>query len=327
MKKIFFRGNAIFYSFLISGLLAIILLVLFLTGVVDFRNGGNDALVQGNRLYAAGNYAGALKAYTKGLEKKPGDTLLSYNSGQASYRLNDYQKAIEYYSKAPDRVEKYLNSGNASLKLGDAGNDPNQKTQCYQQALETYKQGIIAFPENIDLKYNYEYVKRKIEQQQNNNNQNQQDNQDNNDKQDDKQGNQGQDNQQDGNGQDKQQNGQDQQQNGQDGNNQDKKQNEQNGKDQQNNQSGDSQQKDNQGQNQQDRQSGQSGQNQGQNKDQNGQQNGSALNQSDASQSGQNNNDPSQVMDALRMLEQQEEESLKNNQGVVKDGKEGKHDW
>ena len=39
-----------------------------------------------------------------------------------------------------EKIEKYLNSGNCSLRLGDAATDENEKLENYQQALESYQQ-------------------------------------------------------------------------------------------------------------------------------------------------------------------------------------------
>ena len=102
---------------------------MFLTGILDYGNTKNSMIKEGNLLYAAGQYEQALEAYKKGLEKNKDDAVLNYNSGQASYRLQEYRQAVEYYGKAKDTVEKYMNLGNASLKLGEEISDNNQKLQ------------------------------------------------------------------------------------------------------------------------------------------------------------------------------------------------------
>lgn len=284
MKKIFFT----------SGLLTVLLLLLYFTGIIDFRDSTKEALAKGNRLYTAGSYTEALQAYNEGLTKKPEDARLNFNAGQAAYQLKDYGKAIEYYTKARSTVDKYLNQGNASLKLGDAAadTDTGQKLQYYQQALQAYEQGILAFPQNIDLKYNYEYVKKKLEQLQNDN-QNQQNNEESKDGNEEQKNNQSQEDNQEGNGQNNQQ-------------------------DNQQDQTQDEQQK--QPENQQDNQ-------------QNGQGSNSQptpspdTSGSPFSPSGQQSTDAEQVQKVLEMLEKQEENSLKNNQEIINQGKEEEHDW
>ncbi|WP_010246557.1 tetratricopeptide repeat protein [Acetivibrio cellulolyticus] len=301
---------------LISGLLIVALIIMFFTGAIDFENSINESIITGNRSYAANNYEQALETYKKGLGQNSEEPRLNYNSGQASYHLNKYEDAVNYYIKTSDTPDKYLNSGNSSLKLADRAADAGQKQQYYQQALETYKKGIIAFPENIPLKYNYEYVKSKLDDQKDNNENkdNQQQNQENQDK----------------NNQSKQD--ENSQQNNQNENSQ---QNEQNKDSQQDNQNGNSQQKDNNEQNQeksQNQQSSQAEKSNGQdnaqtgeqNKEKNGQKDASQTEKSDSSNSKQTDSNVTQV---LKMLEKQEEDSLKNNQEIKSNTKGDEYDW
>jgi tetratricopeptide (TPR) repeat protein len=106
MKKIFFA--------LLS--LAAVLLVLFLTGVIDFsRSVRDEALANGNRLMKAGRYQEALEAYERGLKENPQDPELNYNSGQALYNMGEYSRAVGYYEKsALSTPDKYINMGNCA---------------------------------------------------------------------------------------------------------------------------------------------------------------------------------------------------------------------
>ncbi len=292
----------------LSGLLVVVLLILFFTGTIAFENGVYESIVKGNRLFAANNYEQALDAYNTGLSKNAENSKLNYNSGQASYRLNKFEDASKYYAKAFETPDKYLNSGNSSLKLADAASDDAQKQQYLMQALETFKQGIIAFPENIPLKYNYEYVKNKLGDQQNDNEQNQE------------------------NKENQDQNKQDENSEQNSGQNEDSQQNEQNNDSQQNESSdqGDNQEKDQEkSENQQSSQSEQNkeqkdAQTGEQNEENNSDQNLQPAEQSDSSQSEQTD---SQIANVLRMLEKQEEESLKNNQEIKRSTKGDEYDW
>ena len=118
MKKVFYT----------SGALVVLLLILFSTGILDYKNIKREVLIKGNAQYTEGNYEKAQEFYAKGIEKKPEDFELNFNSGQALYCLKDYQQAMAYYEKSsPEKIEKYLNSGNCSLRLGDAATDENEK--------------------------------------------------------------------------------------------------------------------------------------------------------------------------------------------------------
>lgn len=153
------------YLFLGSGVLLAALLIMGFTGLIEFHDRGRELLVKGNEYYDGGDYRQALEAYHEGLERRADDPLLNYNAGQAAYYAGDYSQSADLFGKAPERPNTYLQAGNASLALGDAAEDANQKLQQYGRALQTYKEGILAFPDNLELKYNYEYVKQKLEQQ------------------------------------------------------------------------------------------------------------------------------------------------------------------
>jgi len=76
MKKVFYT----------SGALVILFLILFSTGILDYKNTGIEALVKGNAQYAAGNYEKALEFYAEGIQKKPEDkkTQFQFRTGIVS---------------------------------------------------------------------------------------------------------------------------------------------------------------------------------------------------------------------------------------------------
>jgi len=75
-----------------------------------------------------------------------------------------YEKAAGSFAKTEDSSHSFLNSGNASFRLGDAAEDTREKMQYYLQAYQAYREGILRFPQDVPLKYNYETVKEKIEE-------------------------------------------------------------------------------------------------------------------------------------------------------------------
>lgn len=310
--------------FLASGLLAAVLLVLFIAGIVNFDNNHIEALINGNQQYVVKKYDKALEAYKFGLAKKPDDEKLNQNSGLAAYQLNNYEEALNYYSKTDENVERYLKAGNSCLKLGDTMNEQAGKLKFYQQAAETYKQGIVKFPENVDLKYNYEYVQEKINElqdrnDQNQDNQNQQENNDDNkenqnkdsqNKDNENKDNRNEDNQNEDNERKSNENKDNENKDNQEGNGQD---NEQDSKDQDS--------KDDKGNEAQGDKS--DGANEEEKKD-GGSDSSTGMNEQN---SGEDKEAIEQAQRVLEMLEQQEEESLKNNQEVKDSGKGGEHDW
>lgn len=159
--------------FIASGIITAIIALLFLSGVLVFRDSKAELLAKGNREFDSGNYTEAFEVYYEGLSKFEDDPELSYNAGQALYCMDDWLSAAEYYSRSTlKNVDRYLNMGNCNVKIGDVFENADEYADdsiyvmlgYYRKALEAYRQGIVAFPQEISLKYNYEYVKEKIRQ-------------------------------------------------------------------------------------------------------------------------------------------------------------------
>ena len=319
--------------FIVSGVMLTILLVLFLFGVFDFGNGVGKHILEGNSHYAAGEYDNALEAYKTGLDREPENKKLGYNSGQVSYILKDYQQAANFFVNSSDNEDKYMNWGNSLLRLGDEATDDTLKFRYYSQAMEVYKQGILSYPENMELKYNYEYVLDKISMM-DNNNENQQDRDSEDQQNNDGENRQSQDgeNQQDQDNEDRQnqdgENQQDQEEESQDQNGgesrQDSGQDENPGSEEQEN----SRQDEQEGESDRQDESGSNGDQQDES--------GGGGDWQDDNQQVQDNRTPQGQQDTLtgteleqvlEMLERQEEDSLKNNREIRTREKEDKYDW
>ena len=88
-----------------------------------------------------------------------------FNGALAAYKSGDYVKAVEYFEKcgAGAGADKYLYMGNAYYYTALNGADPYGVFQNLDKALQAYKDGILAYPREVPLKYNYEYVKKVAE--------------------------------------------------------------------------------------------------------------------------------------------------------------------
>ena len=160
------------------------------------------------REYKAGNYDQALKEYERLLQKKTDDPRLHFNAGTAAYRSRQFEEAAKQFNAtlaSPDLKLQglaYYNEGNALYHLGEQNADPKQRTEAWEKALQNYQSTMKLNPQDPDAKFNYEYVKKKLEELKQQPQQSQQD------KQDQKQD---QDQQQDQNQQQQDQQKQDQQ--------------------------------------------------------------------------------------------------------------------
>ena len=143
------------------------------------------------REYKAGKYDQALKEYERLLKKKNDDPRLHFNAGAAAYRNQQFDEAAKQFNAtlaSPDLKLQglaYYNEGNALYHLGEQNPDPKKRTEAWEKALQDYQSTMKLNPQDADAKFNYDFVKKRLEelkqqqqQQSQQNNQDQKQNQD-----------------------------------------------------------------------------------------------------------------------------------------------------
>ena len=163
---------------------------------------------KGNRAYEKGNYQDAAGRYMRALGADPSSFEAQYNLGNALHRQEMYDQAAQVQQQAAadslaapvDRAQAFYNLGNTQFRQ-----------QKYAEALESYKNSLRLNPDDPQAKFNYAYVKKLLDDQ----NQQNQDNKD--DQNQDQQNGQNQQNPQEGQNDPQEGDGQgdDQQQDGQ----------------------------------------------------------------------------------------------------------------
>lgn len=149
-----------------------------------------------NKEYDAGNYSQAEVGYRKAIEKMKEPAGLVYNAAMfnlsdAMYKQERYEEAEKnFVALAQDSVhtdlaaQSYYNAGNAMTKQ-----------RKLEEALEAYKNAMRRDPSDKAAKFNYAYVKKLLEKDDDQNEGGGGDNQDNQDNQDDQNNQDNQDNQ------------------------------------------------------------------------------------------------------------------------------------
>src|SRR5207249_4736039 len=142
------------------------------------------------RDYKEGKYDEALKGYQKLLQRHSEDPRLHFNAGAAAYRDKKFDQAAKEFDAAltaPDlklQELSYYNHGNTLFQLGAQNPDPTKKTETWKSALKDFESSLKLNPQDPDAKFNYEFVKKRLEelkqqqQQQNKSDQNKQDQKD-----------------------------------------------------------------------------------------------------------------------------------------------------
>jgi Ca-activated chloride channel family protein len=174
--------------------LVALLLGCLLVPISEVRASSGSAL----REYRAGNYDAALQEYQR-LQKKEPDPRLNYNAGVAAYRDGQLEEAARQFGQALSaqdlelQEKAYFNRGNTHYYMGEAAQEPQKKTQAWEQAIKDFQSSLKLNPNATDAQFNHEFVKRRLEelkqqQQQQQQDQNNQQNQDQNQQQQQSQG-------------------------------------------------------------------------------------------------------------------------------------------
>lgn len=180
----------------------LLLIVLSLLALNTFAQQERKFIRKGNKEFEKSSFDDAEILYRKAIDKKDDSYSATFNIGDALYKQEKYEDAINQFSDLTnqeltkdDKAKIYHNLGNSLLQ--------NQKIK---ESIEAYKHALRNNPLDMETKYNLAYAQKLLEQQQN-----QQQNQDKNKDQNDDQQNKN-DDQQDKNDNQDQKDQQDQQQ-------------------------------------------------------------------------------------------------------------------
>lgn len=149
----------------------------------------------GNRQYDKGNFERSIELYGRALSRDSSSFEAGYDMGNALFRAGRYDASEQMLRRVASDVSRTdAERAEAWFNLGDV----QFAQQNLQGALESFKQSLRLNPSDMEAKYNYAYVKKLLEQQQNDENDQ---NDENNDKNNDKNNNKNNDKNNDGNDQ------------------------------------------------------------------------------------------------------------------------------
>ncbi|MFZ4484687.1 MAG: vWA domain-containing protein, partial [Chthoniobacterales bacterium] len=122
------------------------------------------AAPDGLSAYEQGDYAGAQKAFEQRLQSEPDAPNLQLNAGTAAYRLKDFGKAAEYFSRATLTEDPSLRStaefnlGNTLFRQGEGQQDKEKTKTDWKDAIAKYDAALRTRPNYLEAKENKEKV-------------------------------------------------------------------------------------------------------------------------------------------------------------------------
>ena len=139
-----------------------LLVVLLLSGITTSAQNPRKQIRRGNKAFEKGKFPDAEVDYRKALAVKPDYEKGKFNLGDALYEQKNMDEAGKTFkelaetSKNPSvKSEAWYNYGNTLLA---------QKK--YREAMQAFKNALLLNPKDQDAKYNYEYARKKMIEQQ-----------------------------------------------------------------------------------------------------------------------------------------------------------------
>jgi Ca-activated chloride channel family protein len=119
----------------------------------------SSAVRAGNKSYGKQDYESAMRHYQDAEIERPEAPTLHYNIANTLYEQERYEEAVQRYNKAfytedPNlEAHAYYNQGNALYRAGKLA-----------EAIQAYEKCLDLNPDDVDAKYNLEFVRKKLKE-------------------------------------------------------------------------------------------------------------------------------------------------------------------
>jgi Ca-activated chloride channel homolog len=120
----------------------------------------NSAKAEAKKAFLAGDFSTAIKKYTYLIDSLGvNEDEVRANLASAYFQANDTTGALNNYQRLTQSTNKKISSV-ANQQLGVMANNQEK----LEESLNYFKQALKAAPENDEARYNYEIVKKKLEE-------------------------------------------------------------------------------------------------------------------------------------------------------------------
>jgi Ca-activated chloride channel family protein len=128
--------------------------------------------------YQKGDFATAEREYAAAAQHNTNTPVLQYNAGTAAYKAGQFPQAAEAFQKSlgaepsadPKRLaaqeDAFYNLGDTLYRTGQKTeqSEPKQTIQSWEQAVKTYDAALQLRTNDVDAKFNRDFVKQKLEE-------------------------------------------------------------------------------------------------------------------------------------------------------------------
>jgi len=137
------------------------LIVLGVTISQSFAQGaGRRQITEGNKHYAEGRFDEASDKYRDAEASNPESPIVHFNIGAALYKKRKYEEALQAYQKALQKSDDAQLQSQSHYNIGNTYFRLNK----WQESLLSYQEALKLNPADQDAKYNLEYVRAKVKE-------------------------------------------------------------------------------------------------------------------------------------------------------------------
>lgn len=135
--------------------------ILSVIGFTAVAQSEKETIKQGNEAYGKKNYPAAATEYSKVVQKNPENVTAQYNLGNALYKSEKKQEAIDAYEKSISKLNKPVEKSNAYYNKGVVLQNDNKLPEC----IDAYKNALKLDPNNEDARQNLQKALKKQQEQ------------------------------------------------------------------------------------------------------------------------------------------------------------------
>ena len=139
---------------------SLVALIFFAPLLLKAQSQYAEQLRAGNSAYTDSNYTQAEEAYRKSAADDPSSAKAAFNLGDALYRQERYEEAIEAFEKSYGKQSDPQQQSKSLQNLGNA----HYQLKNYPEAAKAYGESLKLDPENEEARYNMAQAIRRIQE-------------------------------------------------------------------------------------------------------------------------------------------------------------------